>query len=68
MDEAYSGIAIQENVVRLEECTDRNVTKFSKGKHKVLHLEGGVMWQHSRPVPVCLGHDSAEKELDPVAQ
>lgn len=55
-------------MVRREECTDENVAKFSKGKHKVLRLEGGVMLQHSRPGPVCLGHGSAEKELDPVAQ
>lgn len=31
-------IAIQENLVRLEECSDRNVTKFSKDKCKVLRL------------------------------
>ena len=35
---AYCRIAIQENLVRLEECADRNVTKFSKGKCKVLRL------------------------------
>lgn len=27
---AYGGITIQENMVRREECTDENVTKFSK--------------------------------------
>lgn len=35
---AYCRIAIQENLVRPEECADRNVTKFSKGKCEVLHL------------------------------
>lgn len=35
---AYCRTSIQDILVRLEECTDRNVTKFSKGKCKVLHL------------------------------
>jgi len=35
---AYCRIAIQQNVVRLDECVDRNTTKFSKGRCKVLRL------------------------------
>lgn len=35
---AYCRIAIQENLVRLEECADRNVTKFALALAEVLHL------------------------------
>ncbi|PKU46197.1 rna-directed dna polymerase from mobile element jockey-like [Limosa lapponica baueri] len=55
--------AIQKDLNRLEKWADRNLMKFNKGKHKVLHLGRNNLIHQYRLRATCLESILVEKDL-----